>query len=132
LPFVNLLLLKTESNKQRSGAEVRFVLSDSGLFVQDQLLQGCALNLAALFLLFQFLLFQAMENFRLMFPDLSPKQIEEVLRKNDGDVENSINDLLKLGKFDEQPARRGSSHASCSSSSYAPSYSHKSSFDQPK
>lgn len=75
-----------------------------------------------------------MENFLAMFPDLSSKQIEEVLRKNEGDVETSINDLLKLGKGGaEQPTRRESSNAAPPTcSTFSAPYSPKKSCDQPK
>ncbi|KAI6176638.1 CUE domain-containing protein [Aphelenchoides bicaudatus] len=60
----------------------------------------------------------AMENFVAMFPELSTSQIEKVLRQNNGDVELTINDLLKLGNncVEKQPPRRESA-TSCSTSS---------------
>lgn len=75
-----------------------------------------------------------MENFSAMFPCLSPSQIETVLRKNDGDVESSINDLLKLGndaplpsKNDQPPAYASICSASASSS-FSPSSSRPNSY----
>jgi len=66
----------------------------------------------------------AMENFLAMFPDLSPKQIESVLRKNDGDVENSINDLLKIGKIgSDTPRSEQVQMPSCSNPIPPPAYS---------
>lgn len=50
-----------------------------------------------------------MSNFKSMFPNLNVRQIEQVLRKHDGDVTNTINELLSISEFGDTSSSSGSS-----------------------